>query len=211
MKKVCLLAAFLFASTVISCTSIDVALSKRVDITKKMEKIAIFPFNVKNAKWGDEFADSITHHFFKSGQVEVVEREAIQKILKEQKLSMTGAIDDSKAVQIGKLLGVDVILLGRGSALRLPTKSPEAENLIDTFSLKAISVETGSLLITVRKEPGVAWDWRYRMKYCCSLTLIWDHNDVLIQSSKYDDISKQIVSMILDSIKKLNISKTKKT
>lgn len=80
-------------------------------------------------------------------------------------------------------------------------------NLVDTFSLKAINVETGSLLITVRKEPGKAWDYRYRLKYLCGLTFIWDKEDVLIDSSRYDDISKQVVRNILDAINEIEAQK----
>ncbi|RPI95687.1 MAG: hypothetical protein EHM32_05165 [Spirochaetales bacterium] len=101
-----------------ACSTIDIAITNKVDVNKKLNKVAVFPFDVKGAGWGDEFSDSISHCFFKTGRVEVVEREALERILKEQNLSMTGLIDDKSAVKVGKLLGADVILVGRGSALR---------------------------------------------------------------------------------------------
>jgi TolB-like protein len=208
MKKLLIPLAATIVMTFAACSTIDVALSKRVDVNKKMKKIAVLPFDVKGADWGDEFSDSIIHQFFKSSAVEVVEREAIERILKEQRLSMSGLIDDTQVVKIGKLLGADVIVLGRGSALRHHSaKGTEVPNLIDTFSLKAISVEKGELLFTVRKEPGIAWDGRYRAKFCLSGTLIWDRNDVLEESSRYDDISKQIVKKILESIARIEKEK----
>ncbi len=207
MKKLLLLLITLAGISIIGCSTIDVALSSRVDVQKKMKKIAVFPFDVKGAGWGDEFSDSIIHQFFKSGAVEVVERDAIERILKEQRLSMTGLIDDAQVVKIGRLLGADVIILGRGSSLRHYYKGSDVPNLIDTFSLKAISVEKGELLFTVRKEPGIAWDWRYRSKFCLSGTLIWDKNDVLMESSRYDDISKQIVKKILEAIAEIEKEK----
>jgi curli biogenesis system outer membrane secretion channel CsgG len=48
----------------------------------------------------------------KTGRFEVVERALLQKILEEQKLSMTGVIDKSSASQIGKVLGVKAIITG---------------------------------------------------------------------------------------------------
>lgn len=200
----------LLALSVLGCSTIDVALSPKIDIKKKMNKIAVFAFDVKGANWGDEFSDCISHHFFKSRRVEVVEREAIERIIKEQNLTISGLVDDAGAVKIGKLLGADVIIIGRGSALRVPSKSGEEPNLIDTFSIKGIGVENGDLLFTVRKEPGAAWDWRYRMKYCCSGTLIWGGRDVLIQSSRYDDISKQVVRRMLETLDALEKEKSVK-
>ncbi len=205
MKYVRFLCVISILAMVTSCTSIDVATHKEIKLHKKMKKVAVFPFDVKGATWGDEFADAISHQFFKQTNIEVVEREAIERILKEQQLSMTGLIDDKQAVKIGKMLGADVIILGRGHALRHYEKGRQVPNLIDTFSLKAIGVESGSLLCTVRKEPGRAWTWGYRAKYCCSLTLIWDSKDILVQSSRYDEIARQVVKRIITIMEKEKI------
>lgn len=199
MKQLAHFISIAICLELLNCTTIDIAVSKKIDINEKMNKVAVFPFDIKDAEWGDQFSDSITHYLFKSGKVEVAEREAIEKIFKEQGLLMSGAIDQKAAAQIGKLLGVDVIIMGRGSALRVKKEGTATNNLIDTFSLKAVSVETASLLFTVRKEPGRAWDWRYRMKFCCGGMVIWNRDDILIQSSEYDDISRQIVAKILES------------
>ena len=143
--------------------------------------------------------------------MQVVEREALERILNEQNLSMTGLIDDKSAVKIGKLLGADVILVGRGSSLRAYhrayQKGREVPNLIDTFTLKALSVETADILFIVRKEPGIAWTTGYYAKYCCSLSLIWNRNDILIESSRYDDISRQVVQKVLAAIDKIEKKK----
>ncbi|HQO03338.1 MAG TPA: CsgG/HfaB family protein [Spirochaetota bacterium] len=204
MKRFAIVVLCFSIPFVFGCSTIDVAVNKRVDLNKRLDKIAVFPFQVRQGQWGDEFSDAITHHLFKSGRVEVVEREAMQKILKEQNLSMTGIVDDSNAARLGKLLGADVIITGRGSCLSdNTTGGKEQKNLIDTFSLKAISVETGSLLVTVRKEPGIAWAWWARMKWCCSLSLIWDRNDLLIETSRYDEIARQIAGRIVEAISQI--------
>lgn len=203
MKNLYFLIISLLITGAISCSTVDVAISRKTDVEKKLNKVAVFPFDIKGAGWGDEFSDSLTHHFFKTGKVGVVERESIEKVLKEKRLSISGFIDQNKAVDIGKLLGADVIIIGRGSFLRVKKGRKEVQNLIDTFSLKVISVETGSLLITVRKEPGIAWNSEYRLKYCCSLGIIWNKRDILIESSRYDEISKQIVKNIIQAIKKI--------
>lgn len=43
----------------------------------------------------------------------VIERSALDKIMQEQKLGMTGFVDEEMAVKVGKLAGADVIILGR--------------------------------------------------------------------------------------------------
>jgi len=165
MNKFLSRCAWLVIPLIVGCSTIDVAINQRVDVTKKLNKIVVFPFEIKDAHWGDEFSDAITHHLFKTGRVDVVERQELEKILKEQKLSMTGILDSDKTVRVGKLLGADVMVIGRGTALDTGNKTHEGKNLVDTFMLKVVSVETGSLLITVRKEPGTAWTWWYRMKF----------------------------------------------
>ncbi|WP_108840681.1 CsgG/HfaB family protein [Aquimarina sp. Aq78] len=90
----------------------------------------------------------------------IVEREELEKILNEQELGL-GDISDSKAVEIGKKLGVDAIITGNVS---YSSKDERSENsyrndegkLIRTYSLtrtcsaearmKILSVETGEVL-----------------------------------------------------------------
>jgi hypothetical protein len=124
---------------------------------------------------------------------------------------MSGLIDSKKAARLGKLFGADVILIGHGKVLRRDRKNKDVsdKNLIDTFTLKAINVETGALLITVRKEPGIAWNTEYKLKMCGGLGCIWSRNDILRESSTYDDISRQIVRKILEAIKKIEDEKIK--
>ena len=43
----------------------------------------------------------------------VVERKDLQKVLQEQKLALAGMLDDAQAVHAGRLLGADLIVMGR--------------------------------------------------------------------------------------------------
>lgn len=196
MKKLQFI-SFILLISLFSCTSIDVAYTNKQIIQKRMKRVAVLPFEITGADWGNEFADAISHQFFKSGKVATIEREAIEKILQEQQLQASGLIDEKQAIKLGKLFGADVIIIGRGTALQAYRKNKYEPNCIDTFTLKAINTENGEILLTVRKEPGIAWDWRYRAQYCCGLTLIWDTNDILVESSQYDDLAKQLVKKIL--------------
>jgi len=46
---------------------------------------------------------------------EVIERDQLEKIMKEQKLSLSGALDESSAAEVGRVLGLDVIIIGNSS------------------------------------------------------------------------------------------------
>ncbi len=47
-----------------------------------------------------------------AGKVEIVERSALDRVLKEQNLSNSDRMDDKTAARIGKIAGVDAILIG---------------------------------------------------------------------------------------------------
>ncbi|NQT54626.1 MAG: hypothetical protein HQ551_00190 [Desulfobacteraceae bacterium] len=64
-------------------------------------------------------------------QIKVVEREALEKILKEQALSQTGVIDENQAVQVGKLLNAKKLISGSyivtGKKIRIDAKISDGE------------------------------------------------------------------------------------
>ena len=70
-----------------------------------------------------------------SPAIRVLERTRIVNILEEQKLSLSGVIDGSKAVVIGKLIGADVLVYG----------SIYAEDAQIRIDARAVSVEDGSV------------------------------------------------------------------
>lgn len=72
----------------------------------------------------------------------VLEREALQKIIEEQKLGMSGLIDESTAAQVGKLAGADAILTG--SVTVTPTFSK--------ISVRLVEVETGETIAVAENQ-----------------------------------------------------------
>ncbi len=84
-------------------------------------QIAVFSFVDKSGKgtrwWdgkspGDGMADMLITTLVKSGKFSVIERDKIQNILSEQKLGMSGLMDERNASQVGKLLGVELAVIG---------------------------------------------------------------------------------------------------
>lgn len=61
---------------------------------------------------GKGIADMLIENFVRSGVYSVVEREALDAIMTEQAFSNSDRADSSSAVALGKLLGVDAIVIG---------------------------------------------------------------------------------------------------
>jgi len=82
---------------------------------KQKERIAIMPFGESGAKIsgaGVAAADVLVEVIVKNKRFSVVERERLDAIMKEQKLGMTGLIDDATAASVGRLLGVKYMIFG---------------------------------------------------------------------------------------------------
>ncbi|UTW66232.1 hypothetical protein KFE94_16510 [bacterium SCSIO 12643] len=91
----------------------------------------------------------------------VVERGELDKVMQEQKLGASGAISDADATEVGKLLGLDVMITGNystdvktsvkksgsGSGLSYNAKKIATVDV----TMKIISIETGEILSMVNK------------------------------------------------------------
>src|SRR5512146_1073202 len=61
---------------------------------------------------GKGMSDLLVKHLVKDGTYSVIERRALDKILAEQNFSNSDRANPTSAAKIGKLLGVDAIVLG---------------------------------------------------------------------------------------------------
>ncbi|HPJ35241.1 MAG TPA: CsgG/HfaB family protein [Spirochaetota bacterium] len=77
--------------------------------------IAVYGFEVIGKK-GDPYSryatEKLTHEIVTEGELMVIERSRIDQVLKEQSLSLTGAVDSGTAAKIGKILAVDAVVIG---------------------------------------------------------------------------------------------------
>lgn len=107
----------------------------------KKTKIAVLDFELrgdsfKTSGMGGIVAEWFTTTLVQDGRFEVVERALLQKIIEEQKLGMTGLIDETSSTQLGKILGVKTIITG--SVLQIG-------ETIDV-NARIINVKTGSIV-----------------------------------------------------------------
>src|SRR5215208_1994314 len=93
------------------------ALADAADKSTK-PRIAVLEFKNKadNQWWWHGGAqasqDVFVTELVKSGKFRVVEREQLQALMEEKNLTLSGDVDPSTAVKIGKLLGVNYLLTG---------------------------------------------------------------------------------------------------
>ena len=98
-----------FASTAAAQQKKRVAVFDFDFSTVQTNSAAVFGTNVDIGKG---ISDLIVESLVKSGTYSVIERKAIEKILAEQNFSNSDRADASSAAKIGKILGVDAIIIG---------------------------------------------------------------------------------------------------
>lgn len=107
-------------------------------------KIAVLDFNLQGSNFETEDMGKIVAEWFitalvKEGRFEVVERGMLQKIIAEQKLALSGLVDESTATQLGKVLGVKVVITG--TVMKLQNITEINARIIDVESASIITAE----------------------------------------------------------------------
>ncbi len=140
MKKIVFL--LLLVPFVFSCSSFDRDLyfKSQKGLTDKV-RVAILPFqNARNnINSGTNVADALTNEMIKFRTWEIVERDQIQKVIKEQAMEATGltAKDYSK---LGKLLNVDYFIAG--SVGQYIYDSSDSDNVKIRFAINIRFIDT---------------------------------------------------------------------
>lgn len=85
------------------------------DLKGLKKRVAVVDFEDRSG-WGHNIgsglADMLVTELVKTGEFMVIERQELQKILQEQGLGMSGAVTPQSAAQVGKLLGVELMVMG---------------------------------------------------------------------------------------------------
>lgn len=86
------------------------------------ERVAVMPFSGKDEDTGLSLAEAFTTYLMDAG-FEVIERAQLDAVLKEQKVSLSGAMDPKAMAQVGRLAGVGVIVTGSYRERREETRT----------------------------------------------------------------------------------------
>jgi hypothetical protein len=189
-----------------NCSSIDVAVTANRSQIDSLKKLAVMEFESKDRSRAGDFSDTLSHQILKQTKFKIVERDksTIKDILSEQALSKSGIVDENTAAKVGKVLGVDSIIIGKVEVLKNIEKS---NYCLNTFNIKVISVETGNIFINVVKEPGIEWTPWIRTKYSLGLFgLIWDKNDLLEETCKINFLAERAIKEVQAEIDRLHLS-----
>ncbi len=82
--------------------------------------VAILSFDADlpgNQEMGKQIADTLTATLGSTDGLTLVDRSALDKVLAEHALNLTGLVDAEKAVQVGKLVGAKLLVTGRAFVL----------------------------------------------------------------------------------------------
>ena len=78
--------------------------------------------------------------------IQVVERQDLNALLQEQRLALSGRVDESSAVEIGKLLGAQYMFYGQVASI--------ADNL--RIDIRAVDVETSEVVSVMKKMDATS-------------------------------------------------------
>jgi TolB-like protein len=124
--------------------------NKVYQLTKQIQRIAIteFPYGERFNDLSKDIEDRFYTAMIQRG-VQVVERERLTEILVEQAMEWTGLFDLSSAAELGKLLGVEGVLIGsltdQGDTLAIRGR------LVDVETAQAITAGA----VSINKTPSV--------------------------------------------------------
>lgn len=112
-------------------------------------------------KMGDDLtmvmSDNIALELMKLG-FEVIERSSLDNVLSEQKLQMSGLADPTAAAKIGKILGIDAVVLGNVTTSQKVQTSMgfmgvgadvTTTSVVSNATMKIVGVEQGKVLTIV--------------------------------------------------------------
>ncbi|MEW6042476.1 MAG: CsgG/HfaB family protein, partial [Elusimicrobiota bacterium] len=121
--------------------------------TGPKRRIGVVEFENKTAygqgRLGGAASDILITELVKSGKFIVVERDKMNKIMEEQKFQTQGLVDAQTAVKIGKILGLEAIVVGAVSQFGVKTeghdyllKTGKQQTAEVTVDIRLIDVET---------------------------------------------------------------------
>jgi len=123
-------------------------------------RVAVLPFKPYPSKpaSGELAYEAFSTHILKIKGYSVVDRGAIDQLVKEQKLTQTGVIDQTQAVEIGKLLGAQGVVLGAITEY-IPRKNLMFPPAKISITARLINTKTGEVEWTASKTCGGAKRW----------------------------------------------------
>lgn len=161
---------------------------------QRQRRVAVLNFDVSNdarlqaqrnnihSDLGRIMADLMISQLVNGGRVTVIERDKLDQIIKEQNLENSDRNDPQSAAKIGKLLGIDDVVIGAvtgftieqkgshgntgihlGSRIGVPSLNQQSVTVTAATTARIVDVNTGAIIASadgagqsVRKSSGVS-------------------------------------------------------
>jgi len=119
-KNFGLVCAVLFFFVGCGTVSYIIPITKPAEVNlKKFKKIAIGKITGRGA---ENFADELTQALFNCDRFEVLDRQNVDRIMKEHHFDVTGVVDGTTAAELGKFIGAAALIFGRVSLYKYSEK-----------------------------------------------------------------------------------------
>ena len=153
--------------------------------------VAVFQFQAKDPaikNLGSKISDLVMVNIAANPDIELVERDILNTILKEQGLGLTGIVDKNQAVKIGKLAGAKIFITGR-------TFTIDGEL---TVVAKVIGIETGVVFTEVAQGPltGKFSNIVDELSADINKTISTKGTKLVAEEGKKEDVLSQITSQL---------------
>jgi TolB-like protein len=115
------------------------------------KKVAILPFEYvdgRKSAGGRVVAEKLTNRIVELGELTVIERALVEKVMSELEFQMSGAVDPETARKIGKGLGVEAIITG--------TLEDLGENKVEV-NARVIKTQTYEIIAVASGEVSKTW------------------------------------------------------
>jgi tetratricopeptide (TPR) repeat protein len=137
----------------------DVNTLRQESLTKGQFIVAVLPFTASDKS--TSMASKVQAHAMtaltgtQDPFLKVVDRENLERILEEQRLSLSGVVDEQTAVRVGNLMGAQAVLMGTvvdyreiPGSLRRSTKDG-----FESYRVEQVNKETGEKYFITRYKP----------------------------------------------------------
>ena len=169
MKTLCPWMGMLVATALLLIVSWPMsAVAEEAEERDDKVRVAVMHFDNNSSwrYWGDNLgyavADELVTQLFKTGKFSLVERTQLEAVLAEQNLGQSGRINSAQAAEIGRILGVQMILTGSITKFSVDTKGggfgrfraeySEAESNLD---IRLINTDTAEIMFADEGEGKV--------------------------------------------------------
>lgn len=137
----------------------DAAALRQECLTRGQYTIAVMPFSAESKR--PDIAAKLQAHAISALTgtndpfLRVVDRENMDRILEEQRLSLSGVVDEQTAVRAGNLLGAQAILIGSLADYREETGNlrRSTKDGFESYRVQQVNKETGEKYYVTKYKP----------------------------------------------------------